>query len=164
MDVLLLIFVIAVPLLSAVERYHNYRLQHGTTEAQAIRQRQLRGRIAWILLIIGILTVPIAVFTFRNNAVEKKKGLIEKAESTERESDLVVRVEELSETNDRLESEVCRQNKAISDLLLVVASKPGADLNTRSEILAVKRQLDAGILCVGDWDSLIRGWKNKLAE
>lgn len=157
MNLFLLILVILLAVLPGAERLLNHRLEHDVTEAQDVRRRKLKTAIAYIVTIAGILGVIMAVTAFYINATEKR-------DSKSREEKLSAQVQTLGDENQTLQSEVCRQTKAISDLLGVGANKPGVDVATRSDMLAVKRKLDIGDACIGDWGALISGWSNKVAQ
>ncbi len=60
MNVFLLILIAAVAMLSGVERFLNYHLEHHVTESQDIMRKKLKSTIAWIVTSIGFLSVIVA--------------------------------------------------------------------------------------------------------
>jgi hypothetical protein len=79
-------------------------------------------------------------------------------------SNLSTQVQSLTASNGELRAQICDLTRAMSDLVLANVSKPELDIGTRSEMLAVKKKLDLGDVCISDLGALVAGWSNRVAQ
>src|SRR5580704_3117312 len=154
MNALLLILIIVLAILQGVERFLNQQLAHHITDAQVIKKEKLKRSLGRIMIIMIVITVCVAIITYHNSVLTRNgqsKLLGDVNDLIVTNSSLKSEISDLIVTNSSLKSDICEQTKAISDLLLFDANKPDVDVATRAEMLRAKKQLDVGIVCIGDW-------------
>ncbi len=99
----------------------------------------------------------LVLFNFAKTARDKESA-------DDKATGLSNQLAQLSDQNRQLGDEVCNTRKALSDLLAVDSVKTNLDLSVRGEMLKVKREVDAGTKCTGNWGAIVATWSNKIAQ
>jgi hypothetical protein len=156
LTILILVSSLAVPFLVGWERIESHRLKQ-LREGQEIRRDQLHRRTTRLLIGASALTIILVIFNFAQTVSDKRSA-------DKRATGLSNQLAQLSDENRGLRDEVCNTRKALSDLLAVDSVKPTLDLSVRAEMLRVKREVDAGTKCTGNWGAIVATWSNKMAQ